>query len=182
MFGHWQYVSGSNTFGPIERLVAHGTKDISERRDEAKTFTHAVLDDSAYTIFVLEDGTVCQFNSSWCVRVRRDDLLTLEINGTKGSAVAGLREVYIQSEKDTPKPVWNPDVEQPIKFYEGWKKFEDNTDYDNAFKIQWQEFLCHVATNSPWKYTLREGAKGVQLAELGMKSWEEQKWINVNPL
>ena len=181
MFCHWQYVI-SNLFGPIDRLVAHGNTDIGERRDENKTLYPCSADDSAYTIFVLKDGTVCQFNSSWCVRVRRDDLLTLEINGTKGSAVAGLREVYIQSDGDTPKPVWNPDVEQPIKFYEGWKKYEDNDDYDNAFKIQWHEFLSHVATDSPWKYTLREGAKGVQLAELGMKSWEEQKWINVNPL
>ena len=181
MFCHWQYVI-SNLFGPIDRLVAHGNTDIGERRDENKTLYPCSADDSAYTIFVLKDGTVCQFNSSWCVRVRRDDLLTLEINGTKGSAVAGLREVYIQSDGDTPKPVWNPDVEQPIKFYEGWKKYEDNEDYDNAFKIQWHEFLSHVATGSPWKYTLREGAKGVQLAELGMKSWEEQKWINVNPL
>jgi predicted dehydrogenase len=181
MFCHWQYVI-SNLFGPIDRLVAHGNTDIGERRDENKNLYPCSADDSAYTIFVLKDGTVCQFNSSWCVRVRRDDLLTLEINGTKGSAVAGLREVYIQSDGDTPKPVWNPDVEQPIKFYEGWKKYEDNDDYDNAFKIQWHEFLSHVATDSPWKYTLREGAKGVQLAELGMKSWEEQKWINVNPL
>jgi predicted dehydrogenase len=181
MFCHWQYVI-SNLFGPIDRLVAHGNTDIGERRDENKNLYPCSADDSAYTIFVLKDGTVCQFNSSWCVRVRRDDLLTLEINGTKGSAVAGLREVYIQSDEDTPKPVWNPDVEQPIKFYEGWKKYEDNDDYDNAFKIQWHEFLSHVATDSPWKYTLREGAKGVQLAELGMKSWEEQKWINVNPL
>ena len=181
MFCHWQYVI-SNLFGPIDRLVAHGNTDIGERRDENKTLYPCSADDSAYTIFVLKDGTVCQFNSSWCVRVRRDDLLTLEINGTKGSAVAGLREVYIQSDEDTPKPVWNPDVEQPIKFYEGWEKYEDDDDYDNAFKIQWHEFLSHVATDSPWKYTLREGAKGVQLAELGMKSWEEQKWINVNPL
>ena len=181
MFCHWQYVI-SNLFGPIDRLVAHGNTDISERRDENKNLYPCSADDSAYTIFVLEDGTVCQFNSSWCVRVRRDDLLTLEINGTKGSAVAGLREVYIQSDENTPKPVWNPDVEQPIKFYEGWEKYEDEDDYDNAFKIQWHEFLSHVATDSPWKYTLREGAKGVQLAELGMKSWEEQKWINVNPL
>ena len=113
MFCHWQYVI-SNLFGPIDRLVAHGNTDIGERRDENKTLYPCSADDSAYTIFVLKDGTVCQFNSSWCVRVRRDDLLTLEINGTKGSAVAGLREVYIQSDEDTPKPVWNPDVEQPL--------------------------------------------------------------------
>jgi predicted dehydrogenase len=181
MFCHWQYVI-ENLFGPIKRLVAHGNVDIPERADESGATYEATADDSAYAIFVLEDGTVCQFNCSWCVRVRRDDLLTVEINGTKGSAVAGLREVLVQSSADTPKPVWNPDVPQPIDFFEGWKKVPDETDYDNAFKIQWEEFIRHVALDEPWRYSLREGAKGVRLAELGMQSWKEQRWVEVASL
>ena len=179
MFCHWQYVI-SNLFGPIKRLVAYGSTDISERRDENQNIYPSTADDSAYAIFELEDGTICQFNSSWCVRVRRDDLLTIEINGTSGSAVAGLREVRIQSDENTPKPVWNPDVEQPIDFYENWSLVPNTIDYDNAFKIQWEEFLRHVAIDAPWHYTLREGARGVQLAELGMRSWKEKKWVEVD--
>jgi predicted dehydrogenase len=178
MFCHWQYVI-SNLFGPIKSLVAYGNTDIPERRDESGKVYKATADDSAYAIFVLEDGTVCQFNSSWCVRVRRDDLLTVEVNGTKGTAVAGLREVMVQSAAETPKPVWNPDIPQPINFFEGWQAVPNNIAYDNAFKIQWELFLRHVALDEPFRWTLREGAKGVQLAELGMKSWKEKKWVDV---
>jgi predicted dehydrogenase len=181
MFCHWQYVI-SNLFGPIRKLVAYGNVDIDERRGEDGNPYQATADDSAYAIFLLEDGTVCQFNSSWCTRVRRDDLLTIQIDGIKGSAVAGLREVVVQSAADTPKPVWNPDIAQPIDFYEGWSTVPNNIEYDNAFKIQWEEFIRHVALDEPWRYSLMEGAKGVQLAELGMQSWREQAWVDVPKL
>jgi predicted dehydrogenase len=178
MFCHWQYVI-SNLFGPIQSLVAHGNIDLPERIDESQRAYKATADDSAYAIFQLVDGTVCQFNSSWCVRVRRDDLLTMQVDGTGGSCVAGLREVWAQSITETPKPIWNPDIAQPINFFEGWQKVPEATHYDNAFKIQWELFLRHVALDEPFRWTLREGARGVQLAELGLKSWHERKWVDV---
>jgi predicted dehydrogenase len=178
MFCHWQYVI-SNLFGPIKSLVAYGNTDIPKRMDEANKPYPATADDSAYAIFLLNDGTVCQFNSSWCTRVRRDDLLTIQVDGTKGSCVAGLREAWVQSIGETPKPVWNPDIAQPIDFFKGWQAVPNNIEYDNAFKIQWELFLRHVALDEPFRWTLREGAKGVELAELGMKSWKEKKWIDV---
>ena len=181
MFCHWQYVI-SNLFGPIKSLVAYGNVDLPERRDESGKVYKATADDSAYAIFLLEDGTVCQFNSSWCTRVRRDDLLTIQIDGDKGSAVAGLREVVVQHAAETPKPVWNPDIAQPIDFFAGWQQVPNNIDYDNAFKIQWELFLRHVALDEPFRWTLMEGAKGVQLAELGMQSWKQRKWVEVPPL
>ncbi|MBN1853622.1 MAG: Gfo/Idh/MocA family oxidoreductase [Pirellulales bacterium] len=181
MFCHWQYVI-SNLFGPIQSLVAYGSTDIPERRDEEGTIYKNTAEDSAYAIFVLEDGTVCQFNSSWCVRVRRDDLLTVEVHGTHGSAVAGLREVYIQSAADTPRPVWNPDIVQPINYFDNWQLVPNRIEYENAFKIQWELFLRHVALDEPFRWTLREGAKGVQLAELGIESWRQRRWIDVPPL
>src|SRR5690606_24124416 len=140
MFCHWQYVI-SNLFGPIKSLVAYGNTDLAERRDESGKVFKATADDSAYAMFLLEDGTMCQFNSSWCTRVRRDDLLTIQVDGVKGSAVAGLREVFVQGAAETPKPVWNPDIPQPIDFYAGWQKVPNNLEYDNAFKIQWELFL-----------------------------------------
>ena len=125
---------------------------------------------------------MAQFNSSWCTRVRRDDLLTVQVDGEKGSAVAGLREVWVQGAAETPKPVWNPDIAQPINFFEGWQQVPNNIVYENAFKIQWEQFLRHVALDEPWRYSLMEGAKGVQLAELGMQSWKESKWMDVPEL
>jgi predicted dehydrogenase len=178
MFCHWEYVI-SNLFGPIKSLVAYGNTDLPERCDESGKTYKATADDSAYAIFVLQDGTVCQFNSSWCTRVRRDDLLTVQVDGEKGSAVAGLREVNVQSAAETPKPVWNPDIAQPINFFDGWQTVPNNIEYDNGFKIQWEQFLRHVALDEPFRWSLREGAKGVQLAELGMKSWREKKWVDV---
>ncbi|MFI5381675.1 MAG: Gfo/Idh/MocA family protein [Tepidisphaerales bacterium] len=178
MFCHWQYVI-TNLFGPIKSLVAHAATDLPERVDERGKAYKATADDSAYAIFRLEDGTVCQFNSSWCVRVRRDDLLTIQVDGTKGTCVAGLREAWVQSISETPKPVWNPDITQPINFYQGWQQVPNAVEYDNAFKIQWELFLKHVATDAPFRWTLREGAKGVQLAELGLQSWKNRRWMDV---
>jgi predicted dehydrogenase len=181
MFCHWEYVI-SNLFGPIDSLVARGSTDLSERVDERGETYPATADDSAYAMFLLDDGTMCQFNSSWCTRVRRDDLLTVQVDGTAGSAVAGLRECWVQSISETPKPVWNPDIPQPIQFFDHWQQVPNATEYDNAFKIQWEQFLRHVALDEPWKYTLREGAKGVQLAELGQRSWKEKSWLDVPKL
>lgn len=181
MFCHWEYVI-SNLFGPIDRLVAHGNIDLPQRVDEQGKTYQATADDSAYAMFLLKDGTMCQFNSSWCTRVRRDDLLTVQVDGTDGSAVAGLRECWVQSMAETPKPVWNPDIPQPIQFFDNWQQVPNTTAYDNAFKVQWELFLRHVALDEPFRWTLREGARGVQLAELGIKSWEGQKWVTVPEL
>jgi len=181
MFCHWRYVI-DNVLGPIQGLFAMGNTDIPERIGEDGKPYGATADDSAYAIFRLADGTICQFNSSWCTRVRRDDLLTVHVDGTRGSAVATLRDCYIQSEAMTPKPVWNPDIPQPIDFFDSWAKMPDATTYDNAFKVQWELFLRHVALDEPFRWTLKEGAKGVQLAELGEKSWKTRSWVEVPEL
>ena len=178
MFCHWRYVL-DHTFGPVASVVAHAETDLPERIGEDGKPYQATADDSAYAIFRLEDGTVCQFNSSWCTRVRRDDLLTIQVDGTHGSAVAGLRECWVQHMSETPKPVWNPDIPQPVDLWANWMQVPNTTEYDNAFKIQWELFLRHVALDEAFPWSLREGAKGVQLAELGMESWKQQKWLEV---
>ncbi len=181
MFCHWRYVI-DNLFGPVKRLVSLGAVHIPKRVDEEGKEYAVTADDSAYGIFELENEAVCQFNSSWAVRVRRDDLLTLQVDGTKGSAVAGLRECRIQPEAATPKPVWNPDIENPIDFYGGWMEMPDRDPNVNAFKSQWELFLKHVRLDEPFRWGLLEGAKGVQLAELGMQSWSEGRWLDVPAL
>jgi len=178
MFCHWRYVL-DHLFGGVKSLVSWANVDLPERIDESGKPYRATADDSAYAMFLCENNVMAQFNSSWCTRVRRDDLLTIQVDGTKGSAVAGLRECWVQGEAMTPKPVWNPDIQQPINFYENWMQMPSATNYDNAFKIQWEMFLRHVALNEPFPWTLRVGAKGVQLAELGLQSWKEKKWVEV---
>jgi predicted dehydrogenase len=181
MFCHWRYVI-DNLFGEIKSLVALGATHIPRRVDENGKEYACTADDSAYGIFELKNGIVCQFNSSWDVRVRRDDLLVLQVDGTKGTAVAGLRECWIQDEAMTPKPVWNPDIDSPIDYYENWAKIPTRDPYDNAFKVQWEKFLRHHAQNDPFPWNLKEGAKGVQLAELGMESWRTRRWVDVTDL
>jgi predicted dehydrogenase len=181
MFCHWRYVL-DNIFGSVESLTCLGATHIDERWDEKGAPYEATADDAAYGIFELEGGVVAQFNSSWCVRVRRDDLLTIQVDGTEGSAVAGLRECWVQSYGATPKPVWNPDIPQPIDFYEGWTKVPDQETYDNAFKTEWELFIRHVVADEPFQYDLLEGAKGVQLAELGETAWQERAWVDVPSL
>ena len=86
----------------------------------------------------------------------------------------------MQSLADTPVPVWNPDIAQPIDFYEGWTEVEPDAEHDNAFKVQWEMFLRHVALDEPFPYDLFEGAKGVQLAEAGIESWRQRRWVELD--
>lgn len=181
MLCHWRYVL-DNVFGTVKAVSCLGATHIPERIDEQGRPYACTADDAAYATFQLENGVIAQFNSSWTVRVRRDDLLTLQVDGTKGSAVAGLRECYIQHYGNTPKPVWNPDIEQPIKFFEGWAKVPEQEVFENAFKVQWELFLKHVVKDEPFPWDLRAGAKGVQLAEKGLESWASRCWVDVPEL
>jgi predicted dehydrogenase len=181
MLCHWRYVL-DHLFGKVKSVSCLGATHIPERIDEQGKPYKCTADDSAYATFELENGVIAHFNSSWNVRVRRDDLLTLQIDGSKGSAVAGLRDVKIQHYGNTPKPIWNPDIAQPIDFFEGWAEVPEQEVYDNAFKVQWEMFLRHVVKDEPFPFTLLEGAKGVQLAELGIQSWEERRWVDVPDL
>jgi len=181
MLCHWRYLL-DNVFGKVKAVSCLGATHIPERIDEQGKPYKCTADDSAYATFELESGIIAQFNSSWTVRVRRDDLLTLQVDGTKGSAVAGLRECYIQHYGNTPKPVWNPDIPQPINFFEGWAKVPEQENYDNAFKVQWELFLKHIVTGDPFPWDIHEGVKGVQLAEKGLESWSKKCWVNIPEL
>jgi predicted dehydrogenase len=178
MLCHWRYVL-DNVFGKVKSVSCLGATHIPQRIDEQGKPYKCTADDAAYATFELEGGVIAHFNSSWTTRVRRDDLLTLQVDGTKGSAVAGLRECYIQHYGNTPKPVWNPDIVQPINFYEGWSKVPEQESYDNAFKAQWELFLKHVVKDEPFPWDLRDGARGVQLAEKGIESWSKRCWVDI---
>jgi predicted dehydrogenase len=181
MLCHWRYVL-DDVFGPVKAVSCLGATHIPERRDEQGKPYACTADDAAYATFELEGGIIAHFNSSWCVRVRRDDLLTIQVDGTKGTAVAGLRDCWIQPYGATPRPIWNPDIPSPLNFFEGWQKVPEQTTFDNAFKRQWELFLRHVVRDEPFRWGLLEGAKGVQLAEAGLESWQERRWVEVGPL
>lgn len=169
MLCHWRYLI-DNLFGSIKALFCLATTHVATRFDEEGKEYTCTADDAAYATFELENGVIVQFNSSWCTRVRRDDLLTVQVDGSQGSAVATLRDVYLQPYAATPRPVWNPDVPQPLNFPDGWQKMPEQTEFDNAFKAQWELFLRHVVLDEPFRWNLLEGAKGVQLAEKGLES------------
>ncbi|MFN3169368.1 MAG: Gfo/Idh/MocA family protein [Hyphomicrobiales bacterium] len=181
MLCHWRYVL-DNVVAPVKAVSCLGATHIPERWDENGNAYMADADDAAYATFELEGGIIAHINSSWCVRVRRDDLVTFQVDGTHGSAVAGLHSCVSQQRVNTPKPVWNPDQPQTMNFFDDWEEVPDNTVFDNGFKVQWEEFLRHIAEDAPWSYSLLEGAKGVQLAELGVQSWKERRWLDVPAL
>lgn len=181
MLCHYRYVL-DNLFGNVRAVSCLGATHIGKRWDETGRAYKATADDAAYATFELDSGVVAHINSSWCVRVRRDDLFVLQVDGTKGSAVAGLRDCWTQTYGATPRPTWNPDIEQPLNFHETWQKVPNAQAYDNAFKIQWELFLRHVVKNEPFRWSLIEGAKGVQLAEKSIESWQKRKWIPVPKL
>jgi predicted dehydrogenase len=185
MMCHWRYVL-DNLFGEVKSISCLGATHIPQRWDEdGKPYT-ATADDAAYATAELvgHDGEpiVAQINMSWATRVRRDDLVTFHVDGTHGSAVATLTECRAQSRVTTPRPVWNPEVKQPMNFFDDWQAVPDTEFYDNGFKIQWEHFIRHVVENAPYQWTLPEGAKGVQLVEVALQSWKERRWVDVPKL
>ena len=181
MLCHWRYVL-ENIFGAVRSVSCLGATHIPKRWDEAGKPYVADADDAAYATFELDGGIIAQINSSWSTRVNRSDLVTFQVDGTKGSAVAGLHGCVSQSLDETPKPVWNPDEKRTHDFLADWDDFAADQHYDNAFKVQWEMFIRHLYEDAPWKYTLLEGAKGVQLAQIGLQSWAERRWVDVPDL
>jgi len=185
MMCHWRYVL-DNLFGEVQSVSCLGATHIPTRWDESGQPYDATADDAAYATVQLKghngEPVVAQINMSWVTRVRRDDLVTFHVDGTHGSAVAGLSSCRAQSRVTTPRPVWNPDVKQTMNFYDQWQEVPDSMVYDNGFKIQWEHFIRHVAEDAPYRWTLPEGAKGVQLVEAALQSWKERRWVDVPAL
>ncbi|MDQ0207214.1 Gfo/Idh/MocA family protein [Alkalicoccobacillus murimartini] len=181
MFAHWRYVI-DNLFGEIKSLTCLGATHIPSRVDEDGETYKATADDAAYAIFEMQSGAVIQANSSWTTRVDRDDLLTIQVDGKLGSAVAGLRDCKTQHRVQTPRPTWNPDIPNPFAFQEQWEQVPENETYDNGFKIQWELFLKHIHQGDAFPWDLLEGAKGTQLSDLGLEAWHGRKWVDVPDL
>ncbi|WP_229067569.1 Gfo/Idh/MocA family protein [Actinoplanes sp. DH11] len=169
MFPHWNYVL-EELFGEVRAVRCTTATHITSRVDERGETYVADADDAAYAIFELAGGVVAQLNSSWTVRVNRDELVEFQVDGTEGSAVAGLRGCKIQHRATTPKPVWNPDLPVTESFRDQWTEVPDNDEFDNGFKVQWEAFLRHVVDGEPFHWDFASGARGVRLAEAGLES------------
>jgi predicted dehydrogenase len=181
MFAHWRYIL-DDLAGGVRAVACLAANHIPRRWNEQGRPYAADADDAAYAVFELDGGAVAQFNSSWCVRVRRDDLLTIQVDGTLGSAVAGLRRCWMQPADATPRPVWNPDIDVPVDYRMDWQPVPEREAPGNAFRIQWERFLKHVGDGDPFPWDLMAGARGVQLAELGLEASRDRRWVDVPPL
>jgi len=185
MMCHWRYVL-DHLFGEVKSVSCLGTTHIPTRWDEDGKPYACTADDAAYATAELvgHDGepVIAQLNMSWATRVRRDDLVTFHVDGTHGSAVAGLSSCRAQSRIATPRPIWNPDEKQTMHFFDQWQEVPDTQVYDNGFKIQWEHFIRHVVEDAPYRWTLPEGAKGVQLVEAALQSWKERRWVDLQAL
>jgi len=181
MFSHWSYLL-ENLFGRVESVRCLETTHVPERVDETGEAYEATADDAAYAVLELEGDIVAQINSSWAVRVNRDDLLEVTVDGTEGSAVAGLRGCKTQHVANTPKPEWDPDTPTEHDFTDDWQPVPDDGEFGNAFKRQWEAFLRHVAADEPFPWDFRAGARGVQLTEACHRSNAEGREVTVGGL
>jgi predicted dehydrogenase len=181
MFCHWQYVL-ENLFGRVQAVTAKVATHVPARHDEQGARYEATADDAAYGIFELDGGIIAQINSSWCVRVNRDELVEFQVDGTEGSAVAGLRNCKVQHRVGTPAAIWNPDLPDPIDHRSGWQDVPDNGVFDNGFKAQWEQFVRHVVDDEPHPYDFLAGARGTQLAQAGLRSSAEGTRIEIDDI
>jgi len=182
MYCHWSYVL-EGIIGSVKTISSQVATHIPTRWDERGVAYEATADDAAYGIFEMQtpngDPVIAQINSSWTVRVHRDELVEFQVDGTHGSAVAGLFSCVSQARSNTPKPVWNPDLATTENFRDQWTEVPDNAEFDNGFKAQWEEFLRDVAGGRPHRFDLLSAARGVQLAELGLQSSAEGRRLAV---
>ena len=182
MYPRWRYLI-DNVVSPIKSVLCHGQIHIPTRWDEDGKPCQSAAEDAASGMFELgNNGVLAQFTTSWVTRPYRDEIGEWQLDGTEGSAIAGLRDCRAQSRANTPVPVWNPDIPNPIDVRAGWLEVPDNEVFDNAFHAQWQMFLRLVYEDAPFSWDLLEGAKGVQLAELAQQSSRERRWIDVPDL
>jgi predicted dehydrogenase len=159
--------------------MAKAVTHIPERWDEQGRKYAATADDAAYAIFELDGGVIAQINSSWAVRVDRGELVEFQVDGTHGSAVAGLFGCRIQHRVRTPKPVWNPDLPTEDDFRAQWEQVPDNAEFGNGFRAQWEQFLADVDAGRQHRYDLAAGVRGLQLVDAGLRSSGEGRRVEI---
>jgi predicted dehydrogenase len=181
MFAHWRYIF-DRLLGEIKAVSCAHTTALPRRRDENGEWYDVDVEDTAFAIFELANGVLAQISSSWAARVKRDDLLQIQVDGTRGSAVCGLHRCFVQPVVATPKPYFDPERPQPMVFDEQWQEMPDVEPVRNGYRAGWELFLKHVAEGAPFPSSFLEGAKSVQLAEACYQSQREWCWIDLTHL
>jgi predicted dehydrogenase len=181
MFAHWRYIF-DRLLGPVAAVSCRHMTALPQRRDERGQLYDVDVEDHAFAIFELEGGALAQIASSWASRVKRDDLLQIQVDGTLGSAVAGLHRCFVQPSVVTPRPLFSPDQPQPMVFDEQWQEMPEIEPFENGYRAGWELFLRHVAEDAPFPAPLIEGAKSVQLADACHQSHRERRWVELPAL
>ena len=182
MYPHWRYVL-EGILAPIRRVVTAASTAIPERRDETGVPYRVDVEDASLTLAELANGAIGSIICSWATRVRRDDLLTLQIDGTDGSAIAGLHRCWIQTAAETPLVRhFNPDRDLGIDYLADWKEVPGGGSYINSYRIGWENFLRHVADDAPLTNDFAAGLRDVQLAQACYRSLAERKWVSLQEI
>ena len=170
MFCHWNYVL-ENLFGRVEAVTAKAVTHIPERWDERGERYAATADDAAYAIFELEGDVIAQVNSSWAVRVERKELVEFQVDGTHGSAVAGLFGCRIQPREATPeagvepRPAHRPRTSAPSG------RRCPTTRSSATGSARSGSSSCSTSTHGrPHPYDFAAGVRGLRLVEAGLQS------------
>jgi predicted dehydrogenase len=182
MYPHWRYMI-EGILGPIHRVVTAATTAVPVRVDEAGKPYSVDVDDTSVTLVELADGTVGAIVCSWATRFRRDDLLTLQVDGVGGSAIAGLHRCWTQSAAATPTiGRFNPSTDIGADYRSEWKEVTGTSGYMNPYRVGWESFLRHISADAPLVSDLSAGIRDVQLAEACDRSVAEQKWVVLNDI
>ena len=179
MYPHFRYMI-ENLLGPIRRVVCALSTATPERIDEHGARYAVDVEDTASTIVELESGATGTILSSWATRVRRDDLLTFQIDGTQGSANAGLHRCYVQTGAQTPHTAhFSVATDLNIDYRVKWTEVHDGVSPTNPYRVGWENFLRHVGTGAPMPADLAAGIRDVQFAQACYQSMKDAKWIDL---
>jgi predicted dehydrogenase len=180
MVPHWRYIV-EEIVGPIARVVSAAWTATPERVDERGARYRVDVEDSCAVLVALASGACGTILSSWATRVRRDDLLTLQVDGTHGSAIAGLHLCWTQTAGETPR-IAHFNVKEDIgaDYRAGWREVPAAGPYQNPYRIGWEQFLRHVVAGTPLRATFAAGIRALALAEACARSMKEERWVTLD--
>jgi predicted dehydrogenase len=181
MMAHWRYMVDTLA-APVTGVSALMSTAIPQRMDENGQLYTVDVEDTSHALLKLAGGAVGVITNSWATRVRRDDTMMVQIDGTGGSAVAGRMRCFTQSAVNTPEAFFGGGRPANMDFFAQWQEVPDTLPVKNPFRHCWEAFLRHVGEDAPYVPTLLEGAKAVQLADLAYRSVAEGRWMTVPEL